>query len=397
MSAEVSWPAREVVQLGITLSTLGAGLQSLVGAPRLIAAIANDRILPFLEFFTTQEGEEPRRALLLTVTITLAGVLVGPHPHPSPDPDTRPRPRWEVGWQHSAASAGNRSPRDAIPAEGAAHEKQSLGVRWAQTAARGGGYSNAKVANRDLRDFEWEIAHAAVTRRPLFSLHTVVPRTGGYSYAVGVWDMSIVQGPFSVAPCHDSQLVHRCTRRVWRDQPPPHLSPPPLRTSTQLNSLLRSLTLNSRRAVWEPVNERVCGHAGNLDLITPIITMFFLLCYAGVNLSCILLSLINAPSWRPRWQHYHWVLSSMGLLLCLCIMFLISWIFSIVALGLALLSYLYVSEHGQVENWGDGIKSLRLQFALKTLRGMDHHVHPKNWCAIPHPPILLRLGAKPNP
>ena len=171
-------------------------MQSLVGAPRLIAAIANDRILPFLEYFTTKEGQEPRRALLLTVTITLAGVLVG-----------------------------------------------------------------------------------------------------------------------------------------------------------------------------------------NLDLITPIITMFFLLCYAGVNLSCILLSLINAPSWRPRWQHYHWTLSTLGLLLCLCIMFLISWIFSIVALGLALLTYLYVSEHGKVDNWGDGIKSLRLQFALKTLRGMDHHVHPKNWCA----------------
>lgn len=32
MSAKVSWPAEEVVSVGITLSTLGAGLQSLVGA-----------------------------------------------------------------------------------------------------------------------------------------------------------------------------------------------------------------------------------------------------------------------------------------------------------------------------------------------------------------------------
>jgi hypothetical protein len=33
-----------------------------------------------------------------------------------------------------------------------------------------------------------------------------VPRTGGYAYAVGVWEMSIVQGPFSVAPCHTLAL-----------------------------------------------------------------------------------------------------------------------------------------------------------------------------------------------
>jgi hypothetical protein len=35
----------------------------------------------------------------------------------------------------------------------------------------------------------------------------------GYASDVGVWDLSIVQGAFSVAPCqtlsHDSQLLHR--------------------------------------------------------------------------------------------------------------------------------------------------------------------------------------------
>jgi hypothetical protein len=52
-----------------------------------------------------------------------------------------------------------------------------------------------------LRDFGREIAHGAVTRRPPISLYTIVARTGGYTYDVGVWDLSIVQGPFSVAPC----------------------------------------------------------------------------------------------------------------------------------------------------------------------------------------------------
>jgi hypothetical protein len=34
----------------------------------------------------------------------------------------------------------------------------------------------------------------------------MVPRTGGYAYDVGVRDLSIVQGPFSVAPCQTLKL-----------------------------------------------------------------------------------------------------------------------------------------------------------------------------------------------
>jgi hypothetical protein len=58
---------------------------------------------------------------------------------------------------------------------------------------------NETVANRNVRDSGWEIAHGAVTRRPPFPLYTMIPRTGGYTHDVGVWDLSIVQRPFSVA------------------------------------------------------------------------------------------------------------------------------------------------------------------------------------------------------
>jgi hypothetical protein len=49
--------------------------------------------------------------------------------------------------------------------------------------------------------FGWEITHAAVSRRPPISLDTIVARAEGYTYNAKVWDLSIVQGPFSVAPC----------------------------------------------------------------------------------------------------------------------------------------------------------------------------------------------------
>jgi hypothetical protein len=56
-------------------------------------------------------------------------------------------------------------------------------------------------ADRNSRDFGGAVAHGAVTRRPPISLYTMVPRTKGHTYDVEVWDLSIVQGPFSVAPC----------------------------------------------------------------------------------------------------------------------------------------------------------------------------------------------------
>ncbi|XP_075477201.1 cation-chloride cotransporter 1-like [Primulina tabacum] len=136
-----------------------------------------------------------------------------------------------------------------------------------------------------------------------------------------------------------------------------------------------------------------CVVIGNLDLITPTITMFYLLCYAGVNLSCFLLDLLDAPSWRPRWKFHHWSLSLIGALICVVIMFLISWTFTVVSLALATLIYYYVGIKGKAGDWGDGFKSAYFQLALRSLRSLGaSQVHPKNW--YPIPPIICRPWGK---
>jgi hypothetical protein len=94
-------------------------------------------------------------------------------------------------------------------------------LTWGGVRRHRAAYSDQKVANRNARDFGWEIAHAAVTRRPPISLYTMVPRTGGYTYDVGLWDSSIVQGPFSAAPCQTltsrfATVSSLCSRAVGR-------------------------------------------------------------------------------------------------------------------------------------------------------------------------------------
>jgi hypothetical protein len=46
-----------------------------------------------------------------------------------------------------------------------------------------------KVRVRNGSDFGWEIAHAAVSRRPPIHLYPIVAHTEGYTYDVKCWEM----------------------------------------------------------------------------------------------------------------------------------------------------------------------------------------------------------------
>ncbi|XP_044509297.1 cation-chloride cotransporter 1-like isoform X5 [Mangifera indica] len=109
--------------------------------------------------------------------------------------------------------------------------------------------------------------------------------------------------------------------------------------------------------------------------------------HIGIILSTLgaaLQSMTDAPSWRPRWKFHHWSMSFLGAALCIVIMFLISWSFTVVSLALASLIYYYVSLKGKAGDWGDGFKSAYFQLALGSLRSLGaNQVHPKNWYPIP--------------
>ena len=78
----------------------------------------------------------------------------------------------------------------------------------------------------------------------------------------------------------------------------------------------------------------------------PLRNRFFLICYMFVNFACVLQSLLKAPNWRPRFKFYHWIPSLLGALLCLTLMFLVSWYYALVALVLACIIYKYIEYRG---------------------------------------------------
>ncbi|KAJ8918735.1 hypothetical protein NQ315_015055 [Exocentrus adspersus] len=125
---------------------------------------------------------------------------------------------------------------------------------------------------------------------------------------------------------------------------------------------------------------------GNVDVLAPLLSMFFLMCYGFVNLACALQTLLRSPNWRPRFKYYHWSLSFIGLSLCIAVMFMTSWYLALLAMAMAGIIYKYIEYRGAEKEWGDGIRGLALSAARYSLLRLEEGPpHTKNW----RPQILI--------
>ncbi|KAM9494881.1 solute carrier family 12 member 4 [Clarias gariepinus] len=128
----------------------------------------------------------------------------------------------------------------------------------------------------------------------------------------------------------------------------------------------------------------------SLDMVAPILSMFFLMCYLFVNLACAVQTLLRTPNWRPRFRYYHWALSFLGMSMCLALMFISSWYYAIVAMCIAGMIYKYIEYQGAEKEWGDGIRGLSLSAARYALLRLEAGPpHTKNWR--PQLLVLLKL------
>ena len=83
--------------------------------------------------------------------------------------------------------------------------------------------------------------------------------------------------------------------------------------------------------------------AGGVDFVAEIISMFFMVTYGSICLISFLYHFSADPSYRPVFRS-HWVLSLIGFLLCVWLMFKINTFFAIIALLLIVILYLITSN-----------------------------------------------------
>jgi len=129
---------------------------------------------------------------------------------------------------------------------------------------------------------------------------------------------------------------------------------------------------------------------GELNVIAPIISNFYLLSYALINFSCFDATINKAPGWRPSFKYYNKWVSLFGSLVCIVIMFLISWTAALVSFLVCITLYLYIRQRNPDINWGSSTQAQvyrkSLEFTLK-LQNTDEHV--KNF----RPNFLVLTGS----
>jgi potassium/chloride transporter 4/5/6 len=129
--------------------------------------------------------------------------------------------------------------------------------------------------------------------------------------------------------------------------------------------------------------------AGNLDFVTPFVTMFFLMMYSTVNFACFMLVATKSPGFRPMFKYYSWQASLLGTVWCLTLMLLISWYISIVCWFLAACLFLYIKSKRAEREWGDIASGLKFQMSRNFLSSMKttQLAHAKTW----RPQIVCRV------
>lgn len=131
---------------------------------------------------------------------------------------------------------------------------------------------------------------------------------------------------------------------------------------------------------------------GDLNLVAPIISMFFLNTYGMVNLVASIEKLVQNPSFRPRFK-IPWWLSFLGAVGCYGAMFLINSTATIVAIIITYGIYIYLTRRQIERTWGDvrsGILFALTRTILLRLNAVQ--LDPRNW----YPNIIVFTGQPHN-
>lgn len=81
---------------------------------------------------------------------------------------------------------------------------------------------------------------------------------------------------------------------------------------------------------------------GELNVIAPVISNFFLMSYALINYAVFAASLGKSPGWRPSFKYYNMWVSLVGAMVCIVIMFLINWWAALLTIVIIIALYKYV-------------------------------------------------------
>ncbi|MBE9045141.1 Na-K-Cl cotransporter [Pleurocapsales cyanobacterium LEGE 10410] len=127
---------------------------------------------------------------------------------------------------------------------------------------------------------------------------------------------------------------------------------------------------------------------GKLELIAPVLSMFFLTTYLVLNMAAGIEGFLQSPSFRPAFR-VHWSLSLLGAVGCLAVMFLINPVATVLAAIVVAIIFFWLQRRQLQTTWGDTRRGMWMTLMRTGILQVEREEDPKNW----RPNILILSGA----
>jgi len=119
---------------------------------------------------------------------------------------------------------------------------------------------------------------------------------------------------------------------------------------------------------------------GNLNLVAPVVSMFFLISYGLLNAATYYEARAASPSFRPRFRWFDQRLSLLGALCCLGAMLAIDLAAGLAAVAVLFSIYQYLQRTAGPARWADTRRSYHLHQAREHLLAASREPeHPRDW------------------
>jgi amino acid transporter len=150
---------------------------------------------------------------------------------------------------------------------------------------------------------------------------------------------------------------------------------------------------NPRRAVLLSLGIAFVTVAlGNLNVIAPVVSMFFLVSYGLLNYATFYEARSSSPSFRPSFRWFDYRISLLGFVACLGVMLAIDITAGAIAISVLFAIYQYLKRTAGSARWADSHRSHYLhQVRENLLSAYEEIEHPRDWR-----PQILAISDDPD-
>lgn len=140
---------------------------------------------------------------------------------------------------------------------------------------------------------------------------------------------------------------------------------------------------------------------GDLNMIAPYISNFYLASFFLVNVTCFHAAWVNTPSFRPSFRYFNKWISLLTGLVCFALMFLLDFASALLSLLLMGGIFFFVRKWSPQVNWGTTSQAQLFNLACSTALKWDatsehvKHYRPRVVCLTGNPsarPSLLDMA-----